>query len=206
MTKHTVTDAMIDAATNAHHFASVQYLKSQGDFENNPLSEWSDLEVRQLKHIMGYALKAALEVMEKDDLSLFDGFPPELPLLDAEQPTDTQDNDGWIKWNGGKFPNGKYIEVKYNDEYRGSFDTWTKYDIIAYRIIDEPKAEELNRHRVFHFDGNTSVKIEPEKKEPKKQTLLQFIEERQAKVGQKLDSTYGWLIGEVSQYLEEQNK
>jgi hypothetical protein len=78
-------------------------------------------------------------------------------------------NDGWIEWKGGPSPlkKGQVAEVKFRSgridkydwtlteyfwEHRTVYDT--SYNVLAYRIIEEPKEE---------------------KKEPKKQTLLEYM-------------------------------
>ncbi len=65
------------------------------------------------------AMKAALEAVfehfssssKKSSDSIFESFPPELPLLDEKQP----DNDGWIEWKGGKCPVDDDLLIEFKD-------------------------------------------------------------------------------------------
>ncbi len=91
------------------------------------------------------------------------------------QPTDTQDNDGWIKHSGNKRPNTQMkLKAKCQDgsvwDERTYFIDWRQdliNPVIAYRIIDEPKEEkEEPKKRCDCWDA--------EIKEPKKQTLLEY--------------------------------
>jgi len=153
--------------------------------------------------LYNYRMKAALEAVfthiannkEKPNSSIWDSFSPELPILDK------QDNDGWIEWNSdawrakgnsyGECPIYKHLNVEVKDkngDIHGAdyaeFWNWVYGDIIAYRIISDPKEE---------------------KKEPKKQTLLEFIDNRFAWC---IDKELGYnyqILKAISEYLEENN-
>lgn len=105
-------------------------------------------------------------------------------------------NDGWIEWKGGKCPVPEFINIDirtrnlveiiniYPDNFIYKYVSWERKgeatDIIAYRIIEE-------------------------KKEPKKQTLWEFVEGRNLKNKEfeNLADMVNWLVWEFSEYLEQ---
>ncbi len=146
----------------------------------------------------------------------------------ALNPKPAQDNDGWIEWKGGECPVAPEtpVEIKYKwgntppshwmrsgcaaVNYSWSHG-WGVSDIIAYRIIEEPKEEDkgieapspkitteylIGQLKEMHFGlaqinkdllyyaaddlewMGAKIKSLEEKKEPKKQTLLEYIDEQ----------------------------
>lgn len=118
-----------------------------------------------------------------------------------EQPTDTQDNDGWIKHRGREVPQGITDETEleiesifFGDDNRirklkgkNIYKAWWIWEqwhsrIIAYRIIDEPKEGCDVCEDAYVTGMKDEIKAickwceeEIKGKEPKKQTLLEFM-------------------------------
>lgn len=116
----------------------------------------------------------------------------------SEKPNCSQDNNEWIEWKGGKQPaaDNTNIEVKLSngvlDSRHAQYFMWERdftknyLDIIAYRIIDEPKEVII-----------TGLK------EPKKQTLLEFaLKYAEQKDGSIKSLTNLGLIEMFSDYLQ----
>jgi hypothetical protein len=113
---------------------------------------------------------------------------PKPEVIDkSEQPTDIQSNDGWIEHDGKYQPIDDFteVEVEFVDgekilDVAGNFDACWLWQarfppedtIIAYRIIDEPKA--LCMCAEYEGSNFKCPLCEPEK-EPKKQTLLEHM-------------------------------
>ena len=129
----------------------------------------------------------------------------------------SEKSDGWIKHGGGNCSIDKklFVEVKMKnggtDKHQAKYGNWLHqedlnqaFDIIAYRIIDEPKHDETRalmklglEDRLKYVDKDIRKE---EKKEPKKQTLLEFIAEKK-KTKKTREQLYAFDL--ISEYLEK---
>ncbi len=168
--------------------------------------------------------------------SYFKGQESSLDLMRPwiEQATDKQDNDGWVKHDGIKKPDcldGKKFEFKCrggNVEPGDFANLWKHeeqcYDIIAYRIIDEPKVkfthgkDGILEKKLDEFlrkppkwitelpENNTGCPLFEKKKESKKQTLLEYVIEKAPHIDRCItqeDGVKRWVFQVISEYLEK---
>lgn len=148
--------------------------------------------------------------LEKE--SVFYNFPPESPLLDEKELI----SDGWIEWKGGLRPVDilTIVEIRNAGGYsvpRGNAGSFSWFwncagsDIIAYRIISEPEEEVC---RCFDYEGSNfkcPLCKPEEKKEPKKQALIEYLDEwfEGTTYKHKADvPAYEWFVV-ASSYLEK---
>ncbi len=142
---------------------------------------------------------------EAYDEAALDNYCQWMPLPDdfrfffeeKEPVSNPKPDDGWVEWKGeGDFPvkagskleikcrNGESFIITCNDNDYRFHGIGSPYDVIAYRIIEEKE----------------------EKKEPKKQTLLQWISNKYCGKPHPLTEREQFLMGLVSrygQYLEQ---
>lgn len=125
-------------------------------------------------------------------------------------------SDGWIEWKGGLRPVDilTIVEIRNAGGYsvpRGNAGSFSWFwncagsDIIAYRIISEPEEEVC---RCFDYEGSNfkcPLCKPEEKKEPKKQALIEYLDEwfEGTTYKHKADvPAYEWFVV-ASSYLEK---
>jgi len=180
------------------------------------------------------ALKASISPVSKDKVHTISA--KDMPPQSHWQPTDTQDNDGWILTHGKKpdLSDDTLVAALLRGEDKDSgvqpIKDWYWLfagegfcdigDIIAYRIIEEPKEQKkevcgckIPARCWGGLEGLCGVCRKPlekkdskeENKEPKKQTLLEYVTKKY-KFDHEVDAPFHRLLVVISDYLEEQNK
>ncbi len=107
---------------------------------------------------------------------IFNSFPPELPIMDKPE----SDNDGWIEHNGSNeapnLPINTILELRFkhhSDNDIGKItEPWIWSNIIAYRIIQEPKYGKdpiIEAHNAQLEYNNHLKKVMAELQEPKEE-------------------------------------
>ncbi len=131
----------------------------------------------------------------------------------SEKPDSSESNDRWIEWKGEEWPESKRnatIRVRKRDNtyYEGIADKFyfgwscntykSGQDVIAYRIIDEPKESKWDAPENHYAITGTHLK-------PKRQTLLEYMDEKAGYKGTPLprhDFERRETYRNISEYLE----
>lgn len=191
----------------------VDMMEEQASVINSNAQEYSARMLYAIINSPEYqALKVSISPVSEDNKKHLE----KEVIREMIRPKDAQDNDGWIEWKGGKQPVGDnvLVEIKIRGGrylYPALSGSWNwiwinnSEDIIAYRIIEEPKEE---KHEItFNSYEEYEQRIQDirKKQEPKKQTFKEFVGTRNCFYASDV-------IGLVSEYLElipewlEQNK